>query len=777
MGLPSEVNSLMMGSSGYQISRSVRLRSAATAYFERTLGSGNRKLWTFSTWLKTGTVSVTRTIFGAGVYTGSPPNLQNYVFINANGQIDFNLFTGSVFELQLVTTPVFRDPSAWYHVVFVYDSAQATAANRAKIYVNGVQITSFATATYPAQNTDGYVNSSLYPHRIGRKTDGDGATSYWDGYLAETYFVDGQALTPSSFGATDTVTGVWNPIPYTGTYDTNGFKLTYADNSGATATTIGKDYSGNANNFTPFNVSVTAGTTYDSMTDVPTNYGDGGNGRGNYCVLNPNDRNTSTTVSNGNLSITGGSNLPIRSTFFVSSGKWYWEAVPTVYSSAVIVGIANASASLTNYIGVDANGYGYASTGARYNSGSGVAYGSTWGLNDVIGVAFDADAGTLTFYKNNVSQGTAYTGISGLFSPAFSTGTSTTVAFNFGQRPFSYTPPTGYNALNTQNLPEPSVANGATYFSPALYTGTGSTLTVAHGLTFNPNQSPNMVWLKSQSAVADHGIFDTARGPWSRALYPNTNGAEVTTAGVGSANRTNITIGGDGAFNTNAASYVAWSWRSGAVPGFDIVTYTGTGVNRTVAHALGAIPKFMVVKRRNSTGNWVTYTSVTGAGNYILLNATNISTADATVWNNTAPTSSVFSLGTSVDVNTNGGTYVAYLWSEVPGFSRIGSYTGNGNADGPFVWCGFRPRFVIFKNITSANNWQIDDAKRDEFNLVDLALFPNLTNVETVSANNSQDFLANGFKVRGSGTATNGNTNTIAFMAFAENPFKIARAR
>ena len=269
-------------SGGYTIARSVRLRSSASAYFNRTQTSGNRRTYTYSAWVKRGNLTTKQNLFGTIVYP-TPSNYQSYWSFLADNTFEIALYSGSSYLGQLITTQVFRDPSAWYHIVVQVDTTQATSSNRLKLYVNGTQVTSFSTTNYPSQNTDTFINTDTYQVGIGRVAPFSG-TEYFDGYMAEINFIDGQALTPSSFGETDSITGVWKPKAYSGTYGTNGFELNFSDNSASTAATIGKDYSGNGNNWTPNNISVTAGATYDSMQDVPTLTSATA---ANYAVLNP----------------------------------------------------------------------------------------------------------------------------------------------------------------------------------------------------------------------------------------------------------------------------------------------------------------------------------------------------------------------------------------------------------------------------------------------------------------------------------------------------------
>jgi hypothetical protein len=442
-------NSNAISAGGYDVNNSLRFRSSASARLSRTFASTgtNNKIQTLSAWVKRGLLSSSTTYRLMGGYNGSAANSTEINFNNDTLRVEF----GGAANNALITTQVFRDPSAWYHIVIAIDTTQATASNRVKMYVNGTQVTAFGTANYPAQNADSQLTSANANNSIGAGWSG---FEYFDGYMAEVNFIDGQAKTPSDFGETDTTTGSWKPKAYTGTYGTNGFYLKFSDiatTSGSNAG-LGKDFSGNANYWTTNNISVTSGTTYDAMKDSPTNTSAT---VANYAVLNPIDKNLSNvTISNANLTLnTSDTNYGTRSTIFVSSGKWYWEAtISAVGTSAVLVGIADAAWS-ENYVGSSSGSYGYFSqTGTKANNASFVSYGASYTTNDVIGIALDMDAGTLTFYKNNTSQGTAYTGLSGLFSPAFSGQTSSVINANFGQRPFAYTPPTGFVALNTFNL-------------------------------------------------------------------------------------------------------------------------------------------------------------------------------------------------------------------------------------------------------------------------------------------------------------------------------------
>ena len=431
------------------LTNSLRFRNSASAYLSRTpTVAGSRTTWTWSGWVKRGRLT-TGSIQGlfAGVDSSSNTIVTGFRFTatDALELISYNTsYTG-----QIVTTQVFRDPSAWYHLVAVYDTTQATAANRTRIYVNGQQVTAFSTATYPSQNYNGFVNTT------GLHVNGaaifSGVIEHFDGYMDDIYFIDGQALEPYFFGNND-ANGVWKPILYKGTYGTNGFYLNFSNTT--STTTLGFDSSPNGNNWTTNNISLTAGTTYDAMTDVPTNTSAT---TANYSTLNP--LKFAGTLSNANLNLTAtaASWQNASSTLFVNSGKWYFEATIITRAAAFgcMIGIGTPDSNISTTYG-SGDTFTYLSDGTKYGSGSfGGAYGATFTAGDVIGVAFDCDARTITFYKNNVSQGTAFSNlVAGSFYGAW-LGVHTSassIALNCGQRPFTYTPPTGFVALNTFNL-------------------------------------------------------------------------------------------------------------------------------------------------------------------------------------------------------------------------------------------------------------------------------------------------------------------------------------
>jgi hypothetical protein len=781
-----------MGSSspsGYNLTRSLRFRASATAYLSKTVsGVGNQQKYTYSGWIKRGLLSGQDfTLFGSWT------DVNNYTviyFANASATMRIVTLSGGTAIVNLQSAAVFRDPSAWYHFVVSVDTTQATAADRVRFYVNNVQNTSFVTnTTQPSQNANilmGVIRG------VGYDLGGD----YFDGYMTEINFVDGQALTPSSFGSTNALTGVWQPARYTGTYGTNGFYLPFTDNSALTTSSnvgLGKDFSGNANYWVTNNISITAGVTYDSMTDVPTLTSATA---ANFAVANPLSVGANTALTNGNLSGTltgsGGWSATICG---LTSGKWYYEATVTANSgNSMWIGFISDAYTKND------NAWSYGTQIALYandaRNGNNGGYGASWTTNDVIGVALDlsTSSGSITFYKNGVSQGVMFSSLtsSAVWRPLVSGGgTGTTIAMNFGQRPFSYTPPTGFVALNTYNLPTSTIVKGNTVMDATTYTGTGATLAVTNAGGFKPD----LVWIKSRAQARSHRLQDSVRGVGNRLASDLTAAETVDTSSLTSFDTGGFSLGTNINYNTSAETFVGWQWQAGqgssssntngsitstvsvnASAGFSVVTYTGTALAGTIGHGLGVAPQLIIVKPRSATittDAWNVYHVSTGNTNFLVLNATDASTAASNRWNNTSPTSSVFSIGTVPSSVAVG--YVAYCWTPIAGFSAFGSYTGNGSADGPFVYFGFRPKWIMIKSSSAVGNWVLLDTSRGTYNAIGPRLYADLSDAEYTG--DRYDILSNGLKIRTTSAESNSSGATYIYAAFAENPFKNALAR
>jgi len=543
----------------------------------------------------------------------------------------------------------------------------------------------------------------------------------------------------------------------------------------------------------------------DSLVDSPTNgtqtdTGVGGEVVGNYATLNPADYTVGTkTFSNGNLDISS-SSTQVRGTMGLASGKWYWEITVNSTGAGAGIGICDKDNSLAAF--ATATNYCWGADNNKYINGSSQGGSGTtvYGAGDIVGLALDVDASTLQFYRN----GSAAFSFSSLPSEVWFpwlhiNGFNFTC--NFGQRAFAYTAPSGFKALCTANLTDPTIADGSTAMDVVTYTGNNSAQTIS-GLGF----SPDLAWIKNRSGTQSHVLVDTVRGR-AKSSYSNLTVAENTSGSTNdlvSFDATGFTLGpnSQSGVNTLNAAMVAWTWdggtstvsntdgsitssvRANASAGFSIVTYTGNGSSgATVGHGLNAAPGWFTIACRNTTNYWDTWHSgyyVAGSKNYMRMNSTGAAGYAADMFQ--TPTSSVVTLGTSTSMNGSNNTYVMYCWTPVEGYSAFGSYTGNGasgypNADGPFIFTGMRPRFVLIKASSQSENWVIYDTARSTFNVLDDQLYPNATTAETSGANREIDVYSNGFKIRSNGGFVNASGATYVYAAFAEHPLKTARAR
>ena len=907
------------GKKAYEVERSLRFNSGDSPNLARTFGSStNVRLRTISVWVKRSKINDS---YGQGFFQyGVSGAGDAMMFLGAGTGIGINdqfrignrNATSGSGDWELRTNRLFRDVSAWYHIVVQYDTTQSTASDRVKLYVNGVQETSFAAATYPSQDYDStaFLAGTGGAHNIGYSI-ATGSANYFGGYLAEFNFIDGYAYDASYFGETNVLTGQWNPKKYTGSYGNQGFYLNFSDNSGTTATTLGKDSSGNGNNYTPNNFSVSAGEGNDSVEDTPTN---------NWCTLNPLDPDAKT-LSEGNLKCVGSTGFMAGSNFIVTSGKWYMEVkyVSGTSNHQWSIGFSSPDRS---YLRLVRGGDGELTP----NTGT-VAV--TFADPDVIMVALDVDNGKWYIGKNGSymlsgdpvnGTGFVHSGLSSsegfMLCMINNTGDgSQTIAANFGQQGFTYTPPTDFKALNSANLPDPTIKLPDNHFNTLLYTGDGSSTRTLTGVGFKPDWT----WKKerNQAYSIGHMLYDSVRG-----LGVDKHLDSSTTLAEGSGNDAefgyftgftsdgfSVSAGssGDDYVNDGSNNYVTWNWNAGdtdgktytvtvvdsggnkyrfdgfaanavtldlaeggtyifnypsahplkfsttadgthgggseyttgvthnsstqvtivvaasaptlyyycsshsgmggaintnstlgssnfdgtiqstvkvnATAGFSIVSYTGTGSNATIGHGLGVAPSAIILKARDRSDNWWVYHKGLSdpATKAINLNLTNAEfTPNTSAFNPSAFTSSVFGVLTDGSSNASGEKYIAYCFNEVSSYSKFGSYTGNANTDGTFVFTGFRPAWVLLKKRSGTDNWGIFDNKRDVDNPMHHRLRANLSDAEATNLSSSADqidFLSNGFKLRTTSNNHNGNGATNIFLAFAESPFKNARAR
>ena len=778
-------SNMLAGAAGrakHEIERSLRFNSGDSAHLTRTPSSAsNSTTFTWSAWIKISGSTSTQTLFSA---TPSGDGTLQYDFVLASNQLNvYGIETSFVWDKKL--SRVFRDPSAWYHLVVAFDTTDSTAEDRIKIYVNGERQTDFATNSNPsASRTTGFNKTN--EHSIGGRTGYSGG-QYFDGYQTEINFIDGLQLGPESFGETDLETGAWIPRQYNGSHGTNGFYLKFADNSGVTATTLGKDSSGNGNNWTPNNFSVTAGADNDSVLDTPTN---------NWCTLNSLLGDSLNITSNGNLRVGGTqNNYAVGTIAFPSSGKYYAEATLTTYSSGQVqFGICPTGAQ--SNLGNDATAILQDGSTTVNNASSTSLASYTQG--DVIGIAVDVDNSTVQFYKNNTAQ-TALTNVLRITEASFFTYlsiSSTVINYNFGQQSFKYTPPAGFQALNAKNLPTPTVLDGTKYFNTVLYTGNFSTQSIT-GVGFKPD----WVWIKGRGSATynNHILTDVVRGV-GKVLQSNQTAAEAAAAAsLTSFDSDGFSLGAFEDVNTNNNTYAAWNWKAGgsgsantdgtisstvsvnAEAGFSIVSFDApSGSNQeTIGHGLNVKPKVIISKNRDTNANnWAVFheDATDTTSKFLRLNTTNSIVTYSTVWGSALPTSTVFGV-TGGGIAASGTANIAYCFAEVEGYSKFGSYTGNGSNDGPYITTNFRPAFVLVKSATNGNGWYLADTARSPFNVSQATLSPHSADAEDTTAGGAIDILSNGFKSRNSAGQFNDSGQTYVYLAFAETPFKYANAR
>lgn len=810
---------------GSEISYSCRLNSSDSAYMSRTFGSpDSTTTWTLSMWVKRGKFPGTsielftegsdannRSEIGFGTALGGNAD-SIYWFENSGG----STVAAKGFDF------LARDAAGWYHLVFVWDSSNGTPDDRMRVYVNGVRLTDTHYSTNPSSGYSGGFNAAV-AHSIGRRQYNNDL--FFDGYVSDVYFVDGYALDPTSFGRySGSHENIWVPKSYSGSYGTNGFHLDFADSAD-----LGNDVSGNANDFTTSNLAAE-----DRVTDTPTNnfavlnpthagmtLQDGNlyipstsywkaavatmavssgkwyyeakieNRYGSYCAfgwvgLGSYDNADQARVAEGLYY------APHNSTHSQDIA-WEFNGAKVGFAGTNLGATANLYDTTTYYfvtaLDLDNNKvwFGYATTAASS---------ITWtdgGDPDAGTGGYSLDSDNVAAYgpfapalAPNVVGAVAHMHVN--FGNGWDWGNSETDANGYGN--FRFPVPSGFKALCHKNLPAPTVEKPWEQFNILTWTGTGSSNALT-GVGFQPD----LVWVKKRSGSDHHEIQDAIRGATQR-LQVSSNAAESTVVGsINSFDSDGFTVGDAGATNESTYTYVGWNWKAngsgvansdGSISStvsvsstdhFSMVSYTGTGSNATVGHGLSAAPECFITKARGSTGtsdHWpVWHSGLTSAAYVLYLHTSYAQSSSATVFNSTAPTSTVFSIGTWAGINASGVDFITYCFRSVPGVCKVGSYRGNGSTDGSFVWCGFRPRFILIKNITTGStNWVIYDTERSNINVVDEVLVAN-SNVSEYSGSSWEDIdiVSNGFKCRRAGAWFNTNAETYIFIAMAEIPF------
>jgi len=778
--------------------------------------SGNQKKWTSSFWVKRSKIGTTQYLWSGGSYSGN--NGIAAIYFGSDDKITTYFDTSGANPYGPVNSRLYRDTSAWYHIVWAVDAANTIQ----KIWVNGVEET-LASGNNPP-NYDYGMNRSGTLQAFGIAAWG--GSPNLNGYLAEITHLDNQYLNETYFG--EFKNGVWIAKEYTGSYGTNGFRLQFNQTGTGTASTstIGADTSGNTNHFTSSGI---VASDCD-MPDSPEN---------NFCTMNPLHFRASygmATLSEGNLAY-GDAGLSSSwgaqfSTFNLNSGKWYAEVL-TKGNSSCSIGVMNVGhygyqhflvQNPQNETGNWTLFMDGTDTKSRLNGSLADPTYTAFNNDQVLGIALNADDKELSFYVDGTLQtGLGSSGVIDIstggssndawsFTANTANGSGVTFVWNFGQDSsfagdetatsnsdangngtFHTAPPSGSLALCTSNLPEPTISPNADtqaddYFNTVLYTGTGSSGQTITGVGFKPD----WLWQKKRSGASSHNVFDSNRGVAKR-LYTNGDGAEDEPNQITSFDTDGFTINSG---NDSSATYVAWNWKANGgviatntagsitssvqantTAGFSIVTYTGNQTNgATIGHGLNDIPQMIIHKNRSVTDDWSVYTKTVGTGKKLFLNDTVAETSTSNY--PTTPTNSVFYVGAGVEVNGNGNSMLAYCFHSVESYSKFGSYTGNGSTNGTFVYTGFRPAWVMFKKISATDDWVIIDSTRDIDNVASQTLYANGSFAEDSNVTNrSVDFLSNGFKLRSSGTYINLSSGTFIYMAFAESPFKYSLAR
>lgn len=744
--------------------------------------TGGGQTLTISFWYKRSNLGLNFTgILEA--FSGSVNN--GKIYFDSSNRLNIWMEQGGT--TQWITSQTFKDPSAWGHIVVAWNTTDATADNRLRVYHNGTEITTWDANPVVTQNLNTRITENGILHRIGRLIE---VTNHYDGYLADFIIVDGQQLLPTDFGKFDNVTGIWVPINYTGTYGNNGFRLDFADSAD-----LGNDVSGNNNDWTLVNI-----TSDNQVFDTPTQ---------NHMVIPGNFPFSLTDIQDGGLLVGGTNNSNagiVYGSFPLSSGKWYWEiditstVVAGTFGTYPGIGCIRVPYSLNTYnssgsagmfpgraVTVEPDGFSYDADGDLNDFGTNnSALFNTFAQNDVIQVALDLDNGNVWFGKNNTWQGAgspdpatgtdpAISSLTGSYIPSISVFTNTReYQLNFGQRNFTYTPPSDFNALNTINLLAPEVRVPTDAFDARSYLGTGAVQDIS-GFDF----APNIVWIKNRDAGDNWKGLDTTRGAtnvWEIDLLQS----EIVEAdGLTAFNSDGFSLGTNTTYNTLNENYSSLVWNVNPRFGIDIVTYTGNGVVRTISHNLGAVPEMMIVKNLQSGGNgdrlYHHEASANPEQNFLILAGQQALQTGTPEWNDTAPTATEFTVGTDALTNGVDDPHIAYLFRSVPGFSKIGSYIGNGSSNGALVSLGFRPKFIFGKRTNNNNSWFSKSLILDPgFNTFTTLLYPDLQNSETTDG--AGDFLSSGVKWLANDPNTNANNALYIYAAFADLPTNWAGA-
>lgn len=809
------------GGSGTNIANSLRVEyfdgSNPDQYLYRNYSTDGGDTWTMSFWFKQSTPQSSDGLFcveGSGnrnIRCKVDGSYKELSISDAASGLSVESLTGPLSQS-------FSDTTAWYH--FVLSSNAGTGS----VYVNGKAVPFNTAYTFSGLNSfNSNTNHYIFRENVNPSTGLN--TGLANIYIADFYWIDGTALDATDFGTVDSSSGSWVPITYSGSYGTNGSHLTFSNSSN-----LGEDSSGNGNNWTLNDIS-----SVNQSTDTPSNnvaifgFLDNGNLATDQQWERSNRagrfaRNNNTTYIH-----------TTKGTHGVSSGKWYCEAVITGATGpggALLLGATSVerptntasqqdilpgvymSADPTSTDQTDIYIATSLSSGSLQQNNSG-----SISVNDVIGIELNADDEEITFYINNVQIGATQSysslvgnnplaGVTETNEMCFAMGSKYggSVLMNFASSEWVYSPSAGYLEMGTNNFPEPVIKNPTNYYQSVSYTGNGATQDIAQ--TKQSTFTPDLVWIKNRTAADSHIITDSVRGTSAQLSTDLTNSEQTATDAITSFLSDGFSVGdgselSNGSVNDSSTPYISMMWRAGgatspnsngsisstvsanASHGVSIVSWTGTGSNGTVGHGLTSAPNLIIVKNRDTTDvgdSWPTYMSQLGATKVAFLSRSDTPSTSSTAWNNTAPTSSVFTVGTNSTVNNSGDEMIAYCFSEIAGYSKMGTYAAQASTAsdeyGPFVYCGFRPSFVMIRT-TSSGDWYILDS-----NLANVmsggdtyTISPNSSFAQVVSGIDSKThFFASGFCLYQPGFFNSTTKSPFMYVAFAESPFKYAVA-
>ena len=727
------------GDPGDPIGQSLRSRGPSNELTCPVVTAGART-WTWSGWVKKAAMQQNTALFTPRTVSGSSVGLR--FTLNTLDNIGYQANTTNFDGCE--STALFRDPSAWYHVVCQCDFGTSLIT----IFVNGEQVAQGPT-------TSNCEFSGTMKFGTGNSPQPGGT------YFADVYLVE-QALEPTAFGRFN-ANGVWVPreIDFDGNWGANGFHLTFADPND-----IGKDYSGNGNDFSPtgFELADTSNPTYDLMQDSPTN---------NFATLNPlittSGGTAGTYTSNANLThtnIAANTTIQYQPTINFIDQDQVFFAVQLVQNSSwgTLLGLyKDYNSTSANYNNDRAIGLYGDGSWRIVDSGTISTY-VTWNLNDWLYFAYDRANTTVTMWIND-TQIYQNTSADNDYTCFMSIPYNVRIYnYNFGQQPYAHNndPFNGDGNLTTANMPASTIANGRDHFRAITDTG-ANILTSAQGAF-----ASGLWWIKDRVNANQHQLVDVMNGTSDVWQTPAGTGGHAYTAPTGESVAWCWKAGDSDVANTDGT--IASTVRANPGAGFSIVQYTGNQTAGSVGHGLNGSPDFIIGTGYTSglIPSWNSAT--TPAAGYIYLTGSGAWASNEDIWNSAQMTATTFGVGSSSITNQTGQLMTAYVWTAIPGYSSFGKYTGNSNSSGTFVNTGFKVAWIIVKSINGAGSWLIYDSTRDPYNPANHYLYTDLQDGE--APNLDVDFLSNGFKMRNVTTSTNTDGVEYVYAAFAENPFQ-----